>query len=384
MSTAGACRGRTESDASTSTQDEEEENATHTRKLVCRQRRRRKLIEEFAKEEGQGLTLLESRAVKRPTREKYLKEVRAWLEHHDATAAGHAADGDVDASLCTYMTNLWAQGQQSYTGEALMAGLLHFMPEFNKFGDKKIPRAWRALRGWRLLTPARSRRPVAWPIWAGVCWELCRQGFYLRALYVLLMVTTYMRPGEPLSMQRQDLVPPTTGVSTGWSILLYPDTRAARSKVHAKNETVDVQSELAPWLESLMPLLAQGPPDERVFPFSYHDFLRSWRQAVSQLPLDLVPYQARHSGASLDAARGLRTRKQIMDRGRWRSQSSLLRYEKHARLAGSLASLEPVWRVYFEQAAELLEGLLCGRLGADALQLPVTHGSRRRPSAGTT
>ena len=52
-------------------------------------------------------------------------------------------------------------------GLPALAGLLHFMQEFQKFGDPEIPGAWRALCGWRILTRPRSRQPVAWPIRAG-------------------------------------------------------------------------------------------------------------------------------------------------------------------------------------------------------------------------
>ena len=70
-----------------------------------------------------------------------------------------------------------------------------------------------------------------------------------------------------------------------------------------------------------------------------------------------APYQVRQFGASLDETRQYRARRQILDRGRWVTQSSFQRYEKHARLAASLTRLTPEWRTYFEEAAERLEAL---------------------------
>ena len=45
----------------------------------------------------------------------------------------------------------------------------------------------------------------------------------------------------------------------------------------------------------------------------------------------LVPYVARHSGPSIDAALGTSKRKEIKDRGRWKADRSVLRYEQRAR-----------------------------------------------------
>ena len=195
-------------------------------------------------------------------------------------------------------------------------------------------------------------------------------------LYVLWMVTTYMRPSEPLRIQRQDLVPPTAGVCREWCVLLFPETRAARSKVLAKNETVDLQTQIAPWLPGICKTLQQGTPSDRVFSFDYGQFLREWRRATRDWPMPIVPYQARHSGASMDAAAGHRHRQEIMDRGRWSSQSSLLRYEKHGRLAQSVANLTPAWRTFFEVAASRLEALFAGQVDPAVIERPPIRGKR--------
>ena len=92
------------------------------------------------------------------------------------------------------------------------------------------------------------------------------------------------------------------------------------------------------------------------------------------MPLHAVPYQARHSGASLDAALSHRPRKEIMDRGRWASQGSLVRYEKHTRVAASLTKLPAEWRAFFEAADAQLEGLFADRVAATAVVPPVIRG----------
>ena len=55
-----------------------------------------------------------------------------------------------------------------------------------------------------------------------------------------------------------------------------------------------------------------------------------------------VPYMARHSGPSTDAALGTRTRKGKKDEGRWKSDRSVLRVPQIVPLAASsLPSLRP-------------------------------------------
>ena len=173
-------------------------------------------------------------------------------------------------------------------------------------------------------------------------------------------------------MRREDIVEPVRGVHRHWAILLHPDTRRARSKVWAKNETIDVNNRIFPWITAFLPILVGKPEEsaELVFPFSYQEFLKEWRAVLKPMPLHAVPYQARHSGASLDAALLHRPRKEIMDRGRWASQGSLVRYEKHARVAASLTRLPAEWRAFYETTDAQLEALFADRVVAAAAAPP--------------
>ena len=79
----------------------------------------------------------------------------------------------------------------------------------------------------------------------------------------------------------------------------------------------------------------QGP----VFPMVYEEMARYFREALRDLQLaylKLSLYALRHGGASTDAAEGARTLPEIMQRGGWRRDWSVRRYEKHGRLANVL------------------------------------------------
>ena len=49
-------------------------------------------------------------------------------------------------------------------------------------------------------------------------------------LHIVWMIVTYHRPGEPFTIQRQDLIKPVAGVSDDWGVLLFPQSRAATRK----------------------------------------------------------------------------------------------------------------------------------------------------------
>ena len=96
----------------------------------------------------------------------------------------------------------------------------------------------------------------------------------------------------------------------------------------------------SPWFQCATPIfreLASGDPNEPVWSFSYPQFLKVFRAALDDLNTGqhVVPYQARHSGPSIDVARRYRSLEEIQKRGQWKHAKSMQRYEKAARLGQS-------------------------------------------------
>ena len=85
---------------------------------------------------------------------------------------------------------------------------------------------------------------------------------------------------------------------------------------------------------------------------------------------EAVPYQARHSGPSIDLALRRRELASAKKRGRWRTDRSLRRYEK----AGRLLSVADRWsagqRDHFNRSEDLVEAPILGR-GHQQLALSV-------------
>ena len=138
-----------------------------SRVLEARKRRRRKVITTMLADGDivPNMTYLEQVTVTKKTAQRYRKALGSFLAWASHIPRGLlAADAEVDAALVAYMDELFLQGCQPDWGETLMAGLLWKMPEFGRYGRRKLARAWRAVKGWRKKCPARSRRPHSLPL----------------------------------------------------------------------------------------------------------------------------------------------------------------------------------------------------------------------------
>ena len=343
-----------------------------SRVLENRTRRRRKVITTMLADGDvvPNMTYLEQVAVTVKTSRRYRKAIKDFLRWASHIPKGLLAEeSELDAALVAYMDELFLGGLQPDLGEVLLAGVLWKMPEFGRYGQRKLARSWRALKGWRKKCPARSRRPHALALWSALAWEMCRMGAWIMAVYLVFTLSTYMRPSEPLLILCQDLVPPTPGVSREWHVSLFPEERAARSKTYAVNDSFCLSSSICPFLPQLLEtLLESRKPDELLFPFSYADYLVVFDQCrrAANLP-KMVPYQSRHSGPAVDIARGFRDRAGVKERGRWRDDRSVQRYEQRARLGQSFQQLTPALKAHVLLCEERLGALMCGRLQPEDL-----------------
>ena len=87
-------------------------------------------------------------------------------------------------------------------------------------------------------------------------------------------------------------------------------------------------------------------------------------QACRSLQLEdvgiLHMYQLRHGGASHDAVSGSRTLEAVRRRGRWRSWSSMRRYEKGARLGEVLHRLSSAMQALAVRCAACVGRVVAG------------------------
>ena len=152
-------------------------------------------------------------------------------------------------------------------------------------------------------------------------------------------------------------------------MLLSPSEFSETSKVGAQEDSVLLDSSYTQFLNPLLEELASGEDQtERVWTFDYPEYLAVFKQATKDLGLNVVPYEARHSGPSIDRAKNWRTAADVKKRGMWAALSSVARYEKPARLAASWNKLSLEQRTTCSLAETYMREIF---LGLEHLEIPL-------------
>ena len=318
-------------DESESTSSEFRAGREGEKRRCLRSRPRRglqQLVDFHLKKGTTSHSLLEEAAVTPRVRQAYAKRLNELHLFVKEAKLAFDTDEQIDQALVNFFNAKFKEGEGSSVGDYTLAALMDRVPQFGRLGHRKVPRAWRCLQGWRKLCPARSRLAYPLAVWCG--WRMVAHGHAAKALFNLLQVSTYHRPGALLKLRKMGLVRPTQGVTGHWSV----DTSLAEttdvSKTGTKDDSVLIDS---PWLLFASPLLEElvkGDKMDYVFNFDYSSYLKVFRQACEDLKLQLVPYQARHSGPSIDRAKNARTQEEVRKRGNWASRQSVARESRQA------------------------------------------------------
>ena len=260
------------------------------------------------------------------------------------------------------------QGHQAHRGEKLLASFMHSNPSFGRLGSRKLPRSWRALKGWRRLCPSHSRRPWPLAVWCVIACELRRMGHTRMAVYTMVALSTYARPSELLRCTTYSLVPPVRSATAEWTLLLSPEHLEHPGKTGEYDLSVSLDSSyLKPWCLSVFNLLKKQEPTAPLWDFSYGEYVKAFSLAAQRLGVQLSPYQMRHSGPSVDRANGWRTPLEIQKRGGWKSAKSMMRYEKSGKLGAAFLDLSSKMRQHAQWCEEHLGDVILGRKAAPAL-----------------
>jgi len=317
-------------DSSSSTETEDLSVRVKTRARVLRHRRRnrlRKYLDTAFDANTAGTTFLETQAVTAPVQQYYATELEAFRIH--AAKNGYNL-GNPDLAIAQYLNSLFWKGEQPHKGEKFLTAWLHRYPDFGRIGSRKLPRSW---------FPCRC---VCVCVWAAVAVEMVKMGQARMALFVLLSVSTYARPSELLRCVTRCLVRPTASALDEWAVLLAPTELATPTKTGEFDLSVPLDSPyLKPWITVLLEALKSRHPNSPLWDFEYGEYLSTFKAAANRLQINLSPYQTRHSGPSIDRAKKLRTLHEVQKRGNWRSNKSVLRYEKAGRLSLSYQNLKP-------------------------------------------
>ncbi|CAK0899857.1 unnamed protein product [Prorocentrum cordatum] len=314
--------------------------------------------------QGEGVSLLETLAVTQATQVRYQRYLdrfysRVGLSRRQILAK---PDTEIDEVMCNYMTEHYLQGEQSNYGDQTVAAWVSANPDFGRVGGRKLPRTWRALKAWRRLTPGRRRKALALPVWCGLAWRLAQRGHLRLGIFLMIGVSIYGRPSTLLAARRCDLVPPSPGVSRHWALLTHPLERKRPSKRGHFDEGCPLDSPYLQGLDEVFERLASTTSKEPLWNFSYPEAATLLKEAAEDLGVAPVTlYQMRHSGASIDLAKGWRSLTSAQRRGEWTQAKSMHRYEHSSRLGSDYAKLDPRLRATCEEAERQLALILTDR-----------------------
>ncbi|CAK0835808.1 unnamed protein product [Prorocentrum cordatum] len=289
-----------------------------------------KLLASEALPELSHLTLGEHAAVRPRTEAQYAQEVHQFSLFCGVARATEISIEDLDDLLVQHIDRQIKSGVTAARGMKLLAGVVHARPKAGRQGPRTLRRSWRALKGWQNLCPSTSRLPEAWPIWRAIVNGLCGMGRCDMALFICLMWSTCARPIQLMVLKPECMYAPSR-VATYWTVQLNPEVDGVPSKAKEFDVTIA--------------LLAAAV-----------------QKVARDLGFNLAVYQARRSGASADMASRRRTLAEVKKRGGWKSDRSVVRYEKGAR-SSSTRMVRPSWlRQHAAQREEqFVEILVHGR-----------------------
>ena len=352
------------SSSSATTSDEDAATQAKSRERNMKRRARRRLktyLEESLEGKEMGLTVLERRAITRRTETTYMKEYQGFTKYCDDNGLGDVEGKALDTMMSTYFQFLFFLGYQASRGEKIFAALLHMKPQYTQNGKGALPRAWRALKGWRILCPGRTRKPLPKCFWMAVACLMHSMGQGHMAVFLLLSLSTYMRPSEMMSLRRRSLLPPQRGPVRFWTLVAHEEQDGKRSKTGNFDVAVIVDQPWAQFLTPVLEVMETGKPDEPVWEFNYQDYSDVFKKVVKALGCPkVVPYQVRHSGASIDRAESFRSQEEVRKRGQWRTLSSVVRYEKAGLLNQALRDMEYDMVNFLHNCERLGDQVLCG------------------------
>ena len=311
-------------------------------------------------------TFLEANTVRTGTAASYDQHSKSFWEWLQTSGPDQELDRDeLDSRLMEYFEHLYFEGHTHSAGQKVLAALEYEDRRIKKGNIMDPVRARDALRGFRRLAPGLSRAPLPYVALCALIGAVIYLGFPLTALAWLVQFHCYLRPSELLALRGDSWVRPTLGSGVHhWALILHPQEGGNPSKTAEWDESLILDWPVFSRLTSILDRIRKRPAD-LAFGLKYVTYLDLFRRASEisgVVKLQAHPYAIRHGGASHDALEGRRSLAAVKARGRWRADSSVRRYEKHARVLRETERLDEATRRYGLRVSKHLAELLLGKV----------------------
>jgi len=287
------------------------------------------LARERRKRERAALGPLRKLLVAPTTLQRYGKQLRGFFEWRRGWRRPPIRTiRQLDLEMAERIEMFWEEGEpKSWAGD-LISGAQHYL----SFTRRRLPECWRLFGAWNRHELPNRAPPMDRDLTLALAGHFWRAGFRRTAVLVLLAHHGYLRTGEALQLQCQQVV---VG-RDGRGIISLGKTKGRRI------EMVTIDDPLLGRVAKLV--LGEMQPGERVCDFPEAGFRAEFQRGLEELgvgDLGYKPYSLRRGGATEDfRMHGSMDRACI--RGRWRPSSSARIYiaeglEMYARLQRSAA-----------------------------------------------
>ena len=287
--------------------------------------------------------------VRNPTLVKYEEAVVAFEKYARRRRMVLNNLSKTDKALAEYCVDLYEDGEPYNMASYALFGFLVLRVDSDVPEKSLLPRTRMALKGWTSVSPLSSRTgadATLWYLFADIISEASAPA----AAALLLQLDTYARPSEILGLTLADVIQPSSKQCKYWGVIFGNSEAGSITKTGTQDDTVLLDSIDRSYAPQVLKMVASRctSPSSQLFPGVNLDlYERHFRNTKSQLKLgkfELTPHSVRHSGPSLDSLSKARDPSAIQSRGRWRTQKSILRYQKPGQMLAKMAKVpQTVW-----------------------------------------
>ena len=298
------------------------------------------------KELAPWLTPLQAKRVQIKTRLAYSQLLLALAMWLNVTPFPKLNGEQWDSILVDFLEDQLDHDMTLSMAIKTVSAVLWANPHVGRPTARVLPCASAALAGWRVLQPPASRPPLPIECMTAIVLKLAAEGDLLMALFIWVSFETYWRPNEGLSLRGYQVLsglPGGSGSARHLSFLVRPSEQETPTKTGLFDVSINLD---LPRQQFLVPLLLEvkrwAGDSGLMFPFAHMEARSRFQAAANAINVgSLRPtlYSLRHGGASHDRATNSRSAHDVQARGLWRSSNSVMRYEKHSRLARQLHAL---------------------------------------------